>query len=295
MRLWVVVNPSSGHGDGQKRAPEAVQKLRDCGVELDVVVSQHPQHVYELTHQFEPANYHGAVAVGGDGTLFELINGLMRTHGRIPFPIGQIPVGTGNSLARDLFPDSLNSAVEAICAGRTKPLDVIRYTTQNSEAYFTNIMGVGFVSDINARAFRFQWMGMTAYALATLLEIARPRFAHTRIWVDGAEVLNEPTLFAEICNSRYTGGNMLMAPNAKIDDGLFDLVVCLPMKRLRLLRSFPKIFSGTHLELPEVRFFRGKRARIETEPPKRLSPDGEVFDETPVELECLPGFVEVFA
>ncbi|NOZ56586.1 MAG: diacylglycerol kinase family lipid kinase [Calditrichaeota bacterium] len=295
MRLWVVVNPSSGHGEGKKRGPEAVERLRACGLDLEVVTSEYPRHIYDLTRALEPGKYDGAVAVGGDGTLFELINGLVRAHGEIPFPIGQIPVGTGNSLARDLFSDSLDSAVQAICDNHTRPLDVIRYSTKQSEAYFTNVMGVGFVSDINARAFRFQWMGMTAYALATLLEIVRPRFAHTRVWVDGTEVLNEPTLFAEICNSRYTGGNMLMAPDAKIDDGLLDLVVCLPMKRLRLLRSFPKIFSGTHLALPEVKFFRGRRARIETDPPKRLSPDGEVFDETPVELECLPGFVEVFA
>ena len=295
MRLWVVVNPASGHGEGKKRGPEAVEKLRQCGVELEVVTSEHPKHVYELTRQLDPARYDGAVAVGGDGTLFELINGLVRAHGEIPFPLAQVPVGTGNSLARDLYPDGLHSAVQAICDGRKRPLDVIHYRGASSEGYFTNVMGVGFVSDINARSFRFQWMGKTAYALATVIEIARPSFAHTRIWVDGKQVLDEPTLFVEICDSQYTGGNMLIAPGARIDDGQLDLIVCLPMSRTRLLSSFPKIFSGTHVDLPEVKVYRGKKVRIETDPPKRLSPDGEVFDTTPLDLQCLPGFIEVFA
>lgn len=295
MRLWVIVNPAAGHGKAARKAPQFEARLRDNGVEVDVAVSQYPGHVLEIVNGAEDlARYDGIVAIGGDGTLYEIINSLMRKEGRVPLPLGQIPVGTGSSLSRDLHPDGDESAIHKIVHGQTRKIDLIEYRTADSTGYFSNMMGIGFVSDINARSFRYKALGKLAYALSVLLELAHPRTARTKLRLDG-RIVELETLFVEVCNSRWTGGNMLIAPMAELDDGLADVLVCKPMRRLRLLRVFPKVFNGSHMGLPEVEAFRAVEGSIEMDPPRLLSPDGEVLGETPVHFRCLPQALEVFA
>jgi diacylglycerol kinase family enzyme len=112
--------------------------------------------------------------------------------------------------------------------------------------------------------------------------------------IDG-NVISAKNCFVEICNSRYTGGNMLMAPEAQIDDGLFDAVVLAPLSRLSLISTFPKLFKGTHSENPAVQFIRAKSASVHTQPQKNLLPDGEIFGTTPTEITILPHRVRYFS
>jgi YegS/Rv2252/BmrU family lipid kinase len=295
MRLWVIVNPAAGSGKAARSAPGYIRCLQKNGLEVEVSFSNYPGHVYRLISEWRgPSSCDGIVAIGGDGTLFEILNALMRRFGEIRVPLGQIPVGTGNSLSRDLHPDGATSAIAAISALRRRRIDLIEYETEAGKAYFANMMGIGFVSDINARSFRYKAIGKLAYALSVVLETARLRTARTTIRLDGREWCLE-SLFVEICNSRYTAGNMLLAPMAVLDDGQLDLLLCRPMSAFRLLRVFPKVFRGSHLGLPEVETLRGREGEIVMDPPRRLSPDGEVIGMTPVRFRCMPAGVEVFA
>ncbi|MDZ7373294.1 MAG: diacylglycerol kinase family lipid kinase [candidate division KSB1 bacterium] len=295
MRIWAVVNPAAGSGKGRKKSRSYIRYLRQAGIEVEVAYSQHPGHVYQLVANWHgPSSWDGLVAIGGDGTLFEVINALVRRFGEIPLPIGQVPVGTGNSLSRDLYPKGAASALKAIEKARVKAIDLIRYQSGSEVLYFANMMGIGFVSDINARSFRYKAMGKLAYAVSVVLETARLCTSRTTVSLDGRQVHTE-SLFVELCNSRYTAGNMLLAPMAILDDGQVDLLICRPMAALRLLRVFPKVFRGTHLSLPEVETLRGCEGEIAMDPPRRLSPDGEVMGTTPIHFRCLPGALPVFA
>ena len=111
--------------------------------------------------------------------------------------------------------------------------------------------------------------------------------------IDG-EVIRGKNCFVEICNSKYTGGNMLMAPEAAIDDGLFDAVVLSPLSRLSLISTFPKIFKGAHGKNPAVRFIKARSASVTTQPQKILLPDGEIFGTTPTDIAILPGLMRFF-
>jgi diacylglycerol kinase family enzyme len=118
-------------------------------------------------------------------------------------------------------------------------------------------------------------------------------FHEMALEIDG-KVIRGKNCFVEICNSRYTGGNMLMAPEAQIDDGLFDAVVLAPLSRLSLIATFPKIFKGTHGENPALQFIKAKSARVYTQPQKMLLPDGEIFGSTPTEIDILPRLIRYF-
>lgn len=294
MRVWLVVNPVAGSGKGERFGQAAAAALRARGIDVDVALTRHATHIFELADEASRQSFDGMVAVGGDGTFSSLVNALLKTGRPVPCPVGQLSLGTGNSLARDLGTKKFRAGIEAVAAGRTRPLDAIRYETPETVGYITNVMGIGFVSDVAARSVRYKRLGKRAYGLAVLLELWRPEHAETDIEIDGKRLALETTMI-EVCNSRYTGGKMLIGPTAVLDDGLLDLVVVRRLNRRLLFAALTRVFSGTHVDMPGVDVLRGRKAEIVTRPRKMLSPDGEVFGYTPVKMECLRHCVEVFA
>ena len=234
------------------------------------------------------------VAAGGDGTLFEVLNGYYLNHNPRRVPLGVLPVGTGNAFARDLAlgSDRWQEAVQVIAAARTKRFDVGRFTVAGRTLYYLNILGLGFVADVVDSASRMKLLGNVSYTIGVLLRTIALKPYRIRIEADGTVVDGE-NIFTEISNTRYTS-NFLMAPTASIEDGLLDVTMLGRMNRRRLLSCFPSIFTGEHVALPEVRTFKARSIRISTDAPKVLTPDGELIGATPVDIECLPRDVEVF-
>jgi diacylglycerol kinase family enzyme len=154
-------------------------------------------------------------------------------------------------------------------------------------------MGFGFVTDVAKTASRFKWAADFSYVIGVFYRLVGLAFHQMVLEIDG-KVISGENCFVEICNSKYTGGNMLMAPEAAIDDGLFDAVVVSPLSRASLIATFPKIFNGTHGAHPAVRFIKGKSAVVHTEPQKTLLPDGEIFGTTPTEITVLPRLAKYF-
>jgi diacylglycerol kinase (ATP) len=134
---------------------------------------------------------------------------------------------------------------------------------------------------------RYKWMGSASYSWAILPELARLRAPMTRLTLDGGE-REEPLALVAVCNTQHTGGAMRIAPAAVADDGLLDIIALRDVSRARLLRLFPKIFGGSHVDEPDVLVARAKRIRIEPAEPSPLLGDGEVYGATPVDIECLP-------
>ncbi len=293
MKLLLILNPVAGKNKGAAALHRAVPLLKKYGISFDVLTSQFAGHTIQLAQESDPSLYDGIIAVGGDGTLFELINGLLKKHSNLNTPIGQIPVGTGNSFIKDLGIDSIEDAVTKIASGKTKKVDLGWFSYPEGGHYFINLLGSGFVANVAHRAGKYKALGSASYVLGVFEEVALLKSIPTEMTID-SKVYQRDAIFIEICNSTKTGGNMIMAPSAKIDDGWLNVVLLNKISRAKLLKIFPQIFKGTHVEESCVETFRGQHIKIISEPPQRLTPDGEVFGTTPIEVSIFPGKISIF-
>ena len=238
--------------------------------------------------------YDGLIAAGGDGTLFEVINGYYKNSSKKKIPIGILPVGTGNAFARDLNLETKDweRAIDIIAAGQVRKVDVGQFVSHGQTYYFLNILGLGFVSDVTVFASKLKWLGNIVYTLGVFWEMLRLKATPVRIEVDG-QTRDEDVIFIEMSNTTYTA-NFLMAPNAKIDDGKLDVTICKKLSRRRLIQAFPKIFTGEHILMDEIDSIQASNIHIHSEIPKVLTPDGEIIGITPVKVNCLHQAIEVF-
>ena len=296
MRIALIVNPRSGGYRVPKALPAVEAGLRQRGIDYGLIWTASAAEAVSVARGLDLDAIDALVSMGGDGTNYQILNGLLGPDEdrRIP-PLGIIPAGRGNSFARDLELRTLQDGMDALAAGRLQAVDVCRFTQPGgTRHYFVNLMGLGFVTDVALTASRVPWLGDASYALGVLYRVLGLKFHRLEIQIDGRRIV-APNCFVEICNSRYTGGAMCMAPRARIDDGRFDAVLLSPLRRLKLIASFPKIYRGTHGLLEEIDFFQGRKAEIVAMPSKALLPDGEIFGRTPTRIEILPRRVQYFA
>jgi YegS/Rv2252/BmrU family lipid kinase len=289
-RVLVLANPAAGGGRALTRLKAPLATLRRAGWTLDVVASGGPGELTRAAADAWQAGQRAFVAAGGDGTTWEVVQGLMeaRAPGE-PTPwLGVLPVGTGNSFLRDRGIQRLPQAIEALLAGHRQAVDVGRLDTRDRGPIWSlNLVSVGFVADICARAnARFKWAGPAGYVLGLLGELARLRSGTIGLQAAGDEPRELATTFVCWCNSQYTGGAMHMAPGARIDDGAGDLIVLGPMARGALLAAFPRIYRGTHLALAEVAHARSSGWRIALDGPCAVMVDGEVLRAWPTAWTC---------
>ena len=294
MKILLVYNPFAGHGRGQKLLPRVQSAFESQEIEVDLITTEYKGNGTEIVAKADFTKYDGVVAAGGDGTLFEVINGYYKNTSGKKIPLGVLPVGTGNAFARDLdlHTSDWEKAIGIIGDGKTKKVDVGRFSTNGTIYYYLNILGIGFVSDVTATAHQLKVFGNISYTFAVFYQTLRLNSNRVQLEIDG-KALELDATFIEISNTRYTA-NFLMAPAAKIDDGLLDVTIAKKLNRRKLLSSFPKIFTGEHVNLDEVDTYQAKNITIHTDVPKIMTPDGEILGETPTEVTCLANDVEVF-
>jgi len=294
LKILLIYNPYAGHKRAGKLLPEVKAEFTKYGIDFDLCLTDYPGHGVEIVANADFTNYEGLVAAGGDGTIFEVINGYYKNKSTRRLPLAILPVGTGNAFARDLnlHVDRWKVAIKIISEDRTKGVDVGYFKTHDQEYYFLNILGVGFVADVTQTAHKLKIFGNISYTIGVLYRTIFLKPDKMKIYLDD-HLIEASCTFIEVSNTRYTS-NFLMAPNAKIDDGLFDLTNAKQFGRLKLLQSFPKIFTGEHIHLEEVQTFQAKKIKIECETTKVLTPDGELVGITPVEIKCLPRAIEVY-
>ncbi|MEQ1505349.1 MAG: diacylglycerol kinase family protein, partial [Myxococcota bacterium] len=233
-----------------------------------------PGHATALAREAKEAGAAQVVACGGDGTVFEVVNGLLPGPGPV---LGILPVGTGNSFVRDLGLADERAAVAAIRAGTTRQIDAMRIVHADGELFSVNLLSLGFSADAGAMTNRrFKPLGAAGYVAAVLASLVRLRHHAFPYAIDDGLFDARPGLLLSVCNSRYTGGAMMMAPFADPTDGQLDVVRIGSMRRRRFLMAFPMIFQGTHLELPEVRSTRGRSVAFADVGPVPVMIDGEV-------------------
>ena len=291
MSLVVIANPHAGRGRGAHVLRRVEDALEMRGIQHRTTVSRWAGQAVHIASQAVQDGASGLVLVGGDGTLFEALNGMQRGGNMVP--VAQIPIGTGNSFIKDLGIQSTEDGLAALLKGATRAVDIGRMRSSAGEFYFANIVGAGFVADVAARASWFKLLGDASYTIGVFLELALLRSRPCRMRVDGKKLERE-AIFVEVCNSRKTGGDMIMAPQAILDDGVFDVVIAKAMNRRTLLRLFPLIFTGEHLKDPHVETFTCSRLELEFDPPQRVTPDGEILGTTPLTVDVLPRALEMF-
>ncbi|MFH1213939.1 MAG: diacylglycerol kinase family protein [Candidatus Neomarinimicrobiota bacterium] len=293
MKILLVYNPFAGHQRAQKILPEVESYFEQKNVEFDLKMTDYHEHGITLVKEADFEKYDAVVAAGGDGTLFEVVNGYFQNPSTHRIPIGVLPVGTGNAFARDLALESTQwkEAIDIICLNKPRKVDVGKFLTHGQTYYYLNILGLGFVSDVTATAHKIKAIGNFAYTVGVFHQTLFLRTFEARIEIDG-QLIERDCIFIEISNTRYTA-NFLMAPAAEIDDGKLDVTILKGLSRIKLLKSFPKIFTGEHVNLDEVETYQARHIKIITDTPKILTPDGEVLGITPIEVECLYQQVEV--
>ncbi len=294
-RVLAVVNPAAGGGRCGRLAPAALDRLRQAGLDLTVQETRRAGDGTELARAAYAEGVRHFIAVGGDGTSFEIVNGLFPealATGARP-TLGFLPLGTGNSFLRDFTTDGANHAQSALLAGKRRPCDVIRLRTREGDVYFINILSLGFVADVCTLANRrFKRFGELGYGLGVMATVARLTPRPIPFAIDGV-TYEQPLAFVSISNSRFTGGKMMMAPGADIADGLADVIVVGALGRAALIRTFPKIFTGLHVEHPAVRASRASSLEFKLDGPCDAMIDGEVITLWPERLDVLPLALEV--
>ena len=293
-----IVNPAAGGGQSRKLAGPVLDRLRASGIKIDAVETTALGHATELTRTAYADGYRKFIAVGGDGTSYEVVNGLLpeALHDAPP-TLGFLPLGTGNSFLRDFTQRGVDHSVEALIAGRSRPCDVLRLTHSSGEIYYINLLSMGFSADVaTMRARRFNHWGELGYQSAIFLCLARFRRRAFPLRVDGEEKVDRrPCLFLTFNNSKFTGGTMMIAPKAEIDDGLIEYVRWGPIGRVGLVRNLSTLYDGTHINHPLAERRSAKRIDFLLEEPVDVMVDGEVLTLQCNSLDVLPSALNVVA
>lgn len=294
--FFAIVNPAAGGGRCGKLASRALGRVRQAGIDLEIAQTSCAGEATSFARKAYAQGYRNFLAVGGDGTSYEIVNGLFpeaETAGRPA--LGFLPLGTGNSFLRDFTSRGVEHTIEALRQNSRRLCDVIRLRHASGEIYFINILNLGFAADAGEVANRrFRRWGTARYiggVLATLARLEHLAFPHK---LAGARDWDRrPCLFLALANSKFTGGKMMMAPQADPADGKIEYVRWSPLGRLRLLWNFPRLFSGTHITHPLASRAAVKRIDFDLSGPTNVIVDGEVLFLDCRSVEVLPAALDV--
>lgn len=285
--LILAINPLSGRGHSRKRALVAKKHFAELGIPVKLVEGQslvdfRQKFIHELSHE----TISGVVAFGGDGFIHEIIQHIVPRE----IPLGVIPCGTGNDFARSIGVHrlSLTQQLDLIVHNNAQPIDL----GQVGEVWFAAILSSGFDALVNERANAMRWpRGRMRYNVAMLEKIIHLRAHSYRIRLDENHVDVEATLVT-VANGPSYGGGMKICPDARIDDGIFDVMVLAQVSRIELLKVFPKVYSGNHVGHPAVTIYRCQE--IEIQGSGSSFADGEPISTLPISAQCVSNALKVW-
>ena len=291
-----LVNPASANGSTGRRWPELAKRAQAAGLEGEALVSERPGHLVELARRAATGGAGLLVAVGGDGTVHEVVNGLIRSGRSGEVDLAVLSRGTGKDFVRSArIPGDLARAIETARAGQARVVDVglARFTGLDgspAEAYFANFAGAGISGSIARRANASSKAlgGKASFIWATVAVFMRWKSTEVTVQIDGAR--RSGRMFEVLAmNGDYTAGGMWMAPDAKPDDGLFDIVLIGDVTKLDFVVTFPKIYRGRHVGHPKIEHLKGRTVAIESATPLPIALDGEQPGTAPATFEIVPG------
>jgi YegS/Rv2252/BmrU family lipid kinase len=295
-QFLAIVNPAAGGGRCLKLVGPALERLRTAGLQVDVAETTRAGEATDLARKAYRDGYQRFLAVGGDGTSYEIVNGLFpeAIEGERP-ALGFLPLGTGNSFLRDFSDQGVEHATEALIARRSQACDVLRMRHKQGTIFYINLLSMGFTADVAAyRARRFAALGQLGYVLAIFTCLAQLRRRPFPLRTEGQkEVDQRRCLFLTFNNSKFTGGTMMIAPQAQTNDGLIEFVRWGPIGRLGLIRNLPTLYDGTHTRHPLAEHKAVRCVEFELPGPVDVMVDGEVVTLHCEQLDVLPGALNV--
>lgn len=295
-RFFAIVNPAAGGGRSAKLAESALARLRENGLEIDSESSSASGHAAELARQAYLRGYRRFIAVGGDGTVNEVVNGLFPAASGERVSLGLLPLGTGNSFVRDFTDNGAEASAQALLAGRKRSIDLLRLTHAAGETYSLNLLSVGFTADVGALTNRwFKPLGHLGYLLGVVVRLVDLRHDSFVLRCDDdKEWDTRRCIFLTFNNTKYTGGTMLIAPQADPADGLIEFVRLGPIGRLNLLRNLPKLYDGSHMRHPGVSRRSVRHIDFRMPVPVDVMIDGEIATLTCRSLDVIPGALDIY-
>ncbi len=302
MRYFIIVNPICGRGLGEKSIPAIEARLKQAGAEYRLTRTDRPWHAADLAEQAIREGYDVIVCASGDGTINEAINGLMKArHAGINHAaFGVISIGTGNDFSGGVgIPTDLEHSLDALLADKRKKIDIGLVTGGDfpQGRYFGNGVGIGFDAAVGTAANKVTWTsGLLSYfigVIATVFVYYTPPKVH--IQIDGKDIV-QYALMISIMNGQRMGGGFRMAPNSKVDDGLFDLCICETAGKMRIFGLIPYFLKGTQEGQPEIKMMRGKKVTVTAlQGDFPAHADGEMLcsKAKSLTMEILPGELEI--
>lgn len=305
-RFFAIVNPAAGGGRCGQLADSALDRACRAGTDIEAVRTTRPRQATSLARQAYEQGFRNFLAVGGDGTAFEVLNGLFpRAASAEPddrITLGFLPLGTGNSFLKDFTAEGFEHTIEALANGAHRRIDVIRLRHAHGDLYFINLLSLGFPADVGETVNRrFKKLGELGYVLGVFARLAglkHPAFPHRLDTPNDAPAPldqwdHRPCLFLTFSNTKFTGGKMMIAPKADATDGLIECVRWGPIGRLGLLWNLPSLFSGTHIEHPLASRAAATKVELALDAPVTVMVDGETLHLECRSLEVLPGALDV--
>jgi diacylglycerol kinase (ATP) len=305
--ILFIVNPISAHGKALSKWAASRQELLKSGISFDEVLTGSPGEGAQIARAAIELGATCIVAVGGDGVLSELVNGYLDGSGRPINPearIGLLPCGTSSDFARSLGLRGVSDLIRALLARNSRQVDAGRLESSGASGcpesrFFINMATFGLGGQVAAAVNRWRKRlpklvgGQVRFSLAALLALKNYRNVLTRIVLDDCQEIVARSGLICVANGRFAGSGMKLAPEAELDDGLFDIVVADGATRLDIIKELFRVRSGGHVENPKVRLSRARELSINPEEPMAVEADGESVGQTPARLCALPRAVRI--
>ena len=306
LKWLVVVNPHAGSNKCKKDWPKIKKYLEAAGFDMHIVFSEYKYHAMQITQDLvEQEGFARIIAIGGDGTLNEVVNGILKQtrFKSTDISVGLITVGTGNDWARMYeMPESYKKQVKILSKGHSFLQDVgqVQYlhSEDNENRYFINIAGMGYDALVAQKTNLMKEKGKggaIAYLVNLISGLFQYKSVHLDIAADGKKFFSGKVFSMSIGICKYNGGGMMQLPHAISDDGLFDIMVIRKTTKYRVVTNIKNLYDGSFLSMPEVSYFNGKKVTVSAKPSNKLflETDGESLGHSPLKFEVIPKAVRL--
>jgi diacylglycerol kinase (ATP) len=291
-KVTALTNPVSGHGAALRAAQIAIARLQHRGVEVVEIIGDDAEDARYLAGAALERGTDALMVTGGDGVVSNALQVLAGTD----VPLGIVPAGTGNDHAREFGIPTKDpeAAADIIIDGWTETIDLGRIRdAKGVYKWFGTVAATGFDSLVTDRANRMSWPhGRMRYYIAMLAELSQLRVLPFRLVLDGTRKIDADITLAAFGNTRSYGGGLLICPNADPTDGLLDITMAHSASRTKLVRLFPTVMKGTHVDLDEVSTARAKSIHVEC-PGINVYADGDFACPLPAEISAVPAALQV--
>ncbi len=303
--MMLICNPVSGTGKGAERLATCRRLLDRSGIRYASATTRGRGDAARIARSAVASGCSSVVAIGGDGTFFEVVNGIMpaQPHDDVaaPVPLGLIQAGRGSDFGRSTgLPTDVEAACARLLTARTETIDLGHVTYRSFDGpvqsrYFANAAGLGFDAEVARRANRGpRVMGGTVTYLGSLLAtLGSYRNKRVHLHIDSEPMWKDRANSVVIANGQFFGGGMKIAPEASLSDGKFSIVILGNLGKLDLIRNVPKVYDGSHASHPKVRMLPGKQIEVTSPDRLLLQADGEVLGTAPASFTVVPGALQL--